>query len=73
MITDSSLSKNFIILTNNTNYKSLSNKSKKIDEYRAKAKLNFAKQIYNTYDKSVNSKYNIDINNKVIDRIKNSF
>jgi len=73
LITDSSLSKNFIILTNNTNYKSLSNKSKKIDEYRAKAKLNFAKQIYNTYDKSVNSKYNIDINNKVIDRIKNSF
>ena len=73
LITNSSLSKNFIILSNNTKYQNLDANSKKFDKYKAKAKLNFAKEIYNTYDKSVNNKYNIDINNKVIDRIKNSF
>ena len=34
---------------------------------------NLAKEIYQTYDKSVNAKYKIDINVKTVDRIKNSF
>ena len=42
-------------------------------KYKTTAKLNLAKEIYQTYDKSVNAKYKIDINVKTVDRIKNSF
>ena len=33
-------------------------------------KLNFSKEIYNTYDKNVNNKYSVELNNRTIDRIK---
>ena len=36
-------------------------------------RLIMTNEIYNTYDKSVNVKYKVDINNKVVNRIKNSF
>ena len=41
-------------------------------KYKAKAKFEFANNIYAAYDKSINSKYKIELNNKAIERIKNS-
>ena len=38
-----------------------------------KAQLNLSKEIYELYDKSVNNKYKIEVNKKVVERIKNSF
>lgn len=73
LITNSRLSKNFIIYTVKTEYKNLDKSSKVYESYKSKAKLNFAKNIYDIYDKNVNKKYDIDLNNKVIERIKNSF
>ena len=73
LITNSKLSKNFIVLTKNTNFKKLEKNHKEYEEYKAKAKLNFSKEIYNAYDKSVNNKYSVELNNRTIDRIKNSF
>ena len=73
LITDSRLSQNYIIHTIKTELKKLDKKSDDFKKYESKARLNFANNIYNTYDKSVNIKYNIVLNNKTIDRIKNSF
>jgi len=73
LITDSRLTKNFIIFTEKTDYIKLDKNSETFKTYKSKTKLNFAKNIYEIYDKTINSKYDIDVNNKVIDRIKNSF
>ena len=73
LITDSTLSKNFIIYVTNTKYKELKKKSQDYKKYKAKAKLTFARQIYSLYDQGVNKKYNVKLNDKTIDRLKNSF
>ena len=73
LITDSSLSKNFIIYVEKTKNIKIDKNSKDYEKYKLNAKFNLSREIYKTYDKSVNSKYKIDINNKAIDRIKNSF
>ena len=73
LITDSKLSDNFVIFTESIKYQNIDKNSKKYKEYKTKAKINFAGEIYSTYDKRINAKYNIDINNQAVDRIKNSF
>ena len=73
LITDSMLSKNFIIYVEKTEIIKLNKNSKDYKQYKLKAKLALAKEIYKNYDKSVNAKYKIDVNDKAIDRIKNSF
>ena len=39
---------------------------------KTKAKLSLANQIYSTFDKTINDKYNVKINQKVLSRIKNT-
>ena len=73
LLTDSSLSKNFLVYIEKTESIKLDNNSKEYEEYKRKANFYLAREIYKTYDKSANAKYKIDINNKAIDRIKNSF
>ena len=73
LITDSTLSKNFIVYIDNTKKISIEKNSKDYEKYKSQAKLNLARDIYNVYDKSVNNKYKIDVNNKALERIKNSF
>ena len=72
LLTDSALSKNFIIYTEKTEYKKLERNSKDYKKYKAKAKFEFANNVYATYDRSINGKYKIELNDKVIERIKNS-
>ena len=73
LITDSLLSKNFIIYVEDTKYKKLDKKSDDYKKYKTKAQISLSNEIFDIYDKSVNVKYKVDINNKVINRIKNSF
>ena len=73
IITDSTLSKSFIVFVKKTENIKLHRNHKDYTKYKSTAKLNLAREIYKTYDKSVNAKYEIDVNNKAIDRIKNSF
>lgn len=73
LITDKNLTKNFIIFSKNTEKKILSQKNKDYEDYKSKTQLAIARNIYRTYDKSVNSRYKVNINNKVINRLKNSF
>jgi len=72
LITDSTLSKNYIIYAKKTDKIPFNVNSKNYEKYKSKAKLNLANQIYNTYDRNINDKYNVEINQKVLSRIKNT-
>jgi len=73
LISDNTFSDNFIIFIEKTNLKKFDKNSPKYIEYSTRAKLNFAQNIYGAYDKSLNSKYQIKVNEGVLNRIKNSF
>jgi len=72
LITDSFLTKNYIIFGEKTKKLPFDKKTKDYEEYKTKAKFNLANQIYNTFDKTVNNKYDVKINEKVLNRIKNT-
>ena len=72
LITNSRLTKNYIIFSEKTEKLPFNKNIKNYDQYISKAKLNLANQIYSTFDKNINNKYNVEINQKVLSRIKNT-
>ena len=73
LITNSTLTKTFLISTKKTEYKDLNKSSNDYEKYEAKARLNLINKIYKSYDDSVNQKYKVELNQRTIDRVKNSF
>tara|TARA_B100001057_G_scaffold141042_1_gene140782 strand:- start:965 stop:2419 length:1455 start_codon:yes stop_codon:yes gene_type:complete len=73
LITNSTLTKSFLIFTKKTEYKTLNKNSSEFEQYEAKARLNLINKIYQSYDDNVNQKYKVEINQRTIDRVKNSF
>jgi len=73
LITNNTLTKSFLILPVNTQYKSLEKNSNEYEQYEAKARLNLINKIYQTHDRSLNEKYKVELNQRTIDRVKNSF
>ena len=73
LITNSTLTKTFLISTKKTEYKELNKSGNDYEKYEAKARLNLIKKIYKSYDDSVNQKYKVVLNQRTIDRVKNSF
>ena len=73
LITNSTLSKTFLISTKQTKYKNLDKSGNDFEKYKAKARLNLINKIYKSYDENVNQKYNVKLNQRTIDRVKNSF
>ncbi|MDC0426834.1 SurA N-terminal domain-containing protein [Pelagibacteraceae bacterium] len=72
LITNSLLTKNYIIYAEKTEKLPFNKSNKDYEQYKTKAKLNLANQIYRDYDKTVNDKYDVKINKNVLDRIKNT-
>jgi peptidyl-prolyl cis-trans isomerase D len=72
LITDSLLTKNYIILAEKTEKLPFDKNTKDYEKYKSKAKFSLANQIYSTFDKTINSKYDVKINEKVLNRIKNT-
>jgi peptidyl-prolyl cis-trans isomerase D len=72
LITNSQFSKNYIILSEKTEKKTFDVNNKDYEKYKTKARLNLANQIYSDYDKTVNNKYDVEINENVLNRIKNT-
>ena len=72
LITDNILKNNYII---NIDKDIQPNKisQKDIEKYRTKANTSYVSNIYKSYDKFINAQYKIDINEKVLERLKNSF
>ena len=73
LITNNTLTKNFLVLAVNTNYIDLKDKSNEYEQYEAKARLNLINKIYQSHDNNLNEKYNVKLNQKTIERVKNSF
>jgi len=73
LITNSTLTKSFLISTRNTEYKKLDKKGNEFEQYKAKARLNLINKIYQSYDENANQKYKVEVNQRTIDRVKNSF
>ena len=73
LITNSTLTKTFLISTDKTTYKNLDMSGNQFEQYESKARLNLINKIYKSYDDSVNQKYKVELNQRTIDRVKNSF
>ena len=73
LITDNMLKNNFIVYTNKTKLPKIKKQNKDYKKFELEAKLRLANNIYNIYDLSLNKKYKVEINNKTLNRIKNSF
>ena len=73
LITNSTLTKTFLISTKKTEYKNLNKSSNDYEKYEAKARLNLINEIYKSFDDSINQKYKVELNQRTIDRVKNSF
>ena len=73
LITNSTLTKNFLVLVVKTQKKQLNKNSEIFERYEAKARLDLVNQIYATYDQNLNVKYKVELNKRTIDRVKNSF
>ena len=72
LIADSILKKNYIVNIEKDIQPNNIDKDS-IEKYINKANSDYVSSIYKSYDKFVNTKYKININEKVLERLKNSF
>jgi len=73
LLTNNTLTKSFLISTKKTEYKKLDKNGNEFEQYEAKARLNLINKIYQSYDENANQKYKVEVNQRTIDRVKNSF
>ena len=73
LITDNTLTKSFLVLALKTEYENLKKDSNDYEQYEAKARLNLINKIYQSHDNNLNEKYKVKLNQRTIDRVKNSF
>ena len=73
LVTNSELTKNFLVLGIKTQYKKIKKGSIEFEKYEAKARLNLINNIYKTFDENLNERYKVELNKRTIDRVKNSF
>ena len=73
LVTNSTLTKNYLFLAVKTEYKKLEKTSNEFEKYEAKARLDLINKIYKTFDDKLNQKYKVELNQRTIERVKNSF
>ncbi len=73
LLTNNTLTKSFLISTKKTEYKKLDKNGSEFEQYEAKARLNLINKIYQSYDENANQKYKVEVNQRTIDRVKDSF
>ena len=56
-----------------TKYRDLKRGSNEYEKYEAKARLNLVNKIYQSHDNNLNEKYKVELNQRTIERVKNSF
>ena len=72
MVTDNLFKKNYLVNIDKDIPPKNINKED-IKKYGSKANSDYVSNIYKSYDRYINTKYKIDINEKVLERLKNSF
>ena len=73
LITNSTLTKNFLVVAVKTEFRKLDKDSNEYEQYESKARLNLINKIYQSHDNNLNEKYKVELNQRTIDRVKNSF
>ena len=73
LLSDSIVQENFLVRIVNEKDPKIKKDSKSYKKYTMKANAEYISKIYKSYDKYINANYKIDINQKVIERLKNSF
>ena len=73
LITNNTFTKSFLVLAVKTEYNKLEKNSNDFEQYEAKARLNLINQIYQTHDSNLNKRYKVELNQRTIERVKNSF
>ena len=73
LITNNTLTKSFLIYVIKTKHKDLKKGSNEYEQYEAKARLNLINRIYQSHDNNLNEKYEVELNQRTIERVKNSF
>ncbi len=73
LITNNTLTKSFLVLAIKTKYTDLKKESNEYEKYEAKARLNLINKIYQSHDNNLNEKYKVELNQRTIERVKNSF
>ena len=73
LITNNTLSKSFLVLAIKSDYKDLKKNNNEYEQYEAKGRLNLINKIYESHDNNLNKKYKVELNQRTIDRVKNSF
>ncbi len=73
LITNNTLTKSFLVLAISTKYQKLKKGTNEYEQYEAKARLRLINKIYQSHDNNLNQKYKVELNQRTIDRVKNSF
>ena len=73
LISDNLVQDNFLVRIEKDIDPVINKKSKKYKEYLKKANDEYISKVYKSYDKYINTNYKIEINQKVLERLKNSF
>ena len=73
LITNNTLTKSFLVLAVRTQYKDLKKDSNEYEQFEAIARLNLINKIYQSHDNNLNEKYKVELNQRTIERVKNSF
>ena len=73
VVTDIDLSENFLIYIDKINNESIDRKSEDYNKYFNLSKIKMVSNLYKTYDTYLKNKYEININHKALDAVKNYF
>ena len=73
VVSDIGLEEVFLVHVESVKNKSINKNSKDYDKYHKLAKTKAASSLFNSYDKYLKNKYEIDINYKALEQISSSF
>ena len=73
IVNDIGLVENYLVYIDEINNVSLNINDKEYEKYEKISKMKIINDLYNTYDSYLNVKYKVQINNKVLQNIKNYF
>ena len=73
VLSDDLLKKNYLVRITKEKDPKIDPNSDIYKQYVAKANAEYISKVYKSYDNYINANYKIDVNNKVLERLKNSF
>ncbi len=73
LLTDNILQDNFLVIIEKEQNPEINKKSEKYKRYVKRANAEYISKVYKSYDRYINANYKIDVNQKVFERLKNSF